>query len=192
MFAYGSTSITYINQDRSSSWRGDPFFFYASRNSRSGNGSCQDSREGGFTLVEMVVTMALMAVLLSLTAGALSYYFSGRSLDVAAREITSQIREAQAMAVASGNTYRIDFSDGDSYQMKYRQGDEWVDSGNAENLPSSVSFSVSSPPSFDGDAQLDLHARGTAEDGQLVIEGRFGMTRTVRVEAGTANVSVTG
>lgn len=149
-------------------------------------------QQHGFTLVEMVVTIALMAILLSMATGAMSYFFAGRSLDVATRELTSDIREAQALAVSSGNTYKIHFNSEDSYQLQKRQAGNWVNVGNAKDLPGSVHFSTSSPPSFGGDSVLDFYARGEAEDGQLGLTGRFGMNRTVRVEAETVNVSVSG
>ncbi len=144
----------------------------------------------GFTLVEMIVTIALMTILLSMATGALSYYFAGRSLDVATRELTSDIREAQALAVSSGSTYRILFYTDDSYQLQRRQSGDWVDVEDPRQLPSSVHYDQTSSPSFGGDRVLDFYARGEAEDGQLGLTGRFGMTRTIRVEAETVNIAV--
>lgn len=143
----------------------------------------------GLTLIEMIVTISLMTILLSMATGAMTYYFAGRSLDVAVRDITTEIREAQAMAVSTGNTYRINFSGDSTYQVSRKVGDEWQDQGNALDLPSGVNLSGAS---FGGDGVLDFYARGESEDGQLALRGKFGMTRAIRVEGATVNVSETG
>lgn len=150
-------------------------------------------QQKGLTLVEMVATVALLITLLVMTAGALSYYFAIRSLDVAVREETTQIREAQALALATGNTYRIDFSNagGTTYQLQRRQGDQWVNVRGALNLPGGVKIAAAPPPSFGGDLYLEFYARGTSEDGQVVLEGRFGRSRTIQVEGETVNVNTT-
>lgn len=139
-------------------------------------------------MVEMIVTISLMTILLSMAAGAMTYYFAGRSLDVAVREVTTEVREAQAMAVSTGNMCRISFGDS-SYQVSRLIGGEWQNDGNALELPSGVHVSSAS---FNGDGNLDFYARGEAEDGQLMLRGKFGMTRTIRVDGATVNVSETG
>lgn len=146
----------------------------------------------GFTMIEIMITVALMSILMVMTAGALTYYFSGKALDTSTRELTTQIREAQTLAVSTGNTYRIDFSNGDtkSYQMQYRQGGSWVNVRAAQRLPGDTEFSTSSPPSFGGDVYMDFYPRGTTESGQIVVHDRFGRSKTVSVNGETANVSV--
>ena len=146
----------------------------------------------GFTLVEMVATIALAVALLAMSIGALSYYLQGRSLDSGAREVETQVREALALAVNSGNTYRIDFSnpDGKTYQLQVRQNGGWINARGPETLPLGVSFSPDSPPSFGGDEYLECYARGACEGGSLTLKNDLGSTRTVQVDGETANVSV--
>lgn len=144
----------------------------------------------GLTLIEMVATIVLMGILMAMTIGALSYYFAGRSLDVAAREITTQIREAQALALASGNTHRVDFSDTGavSFQVQRRQGDSWVTVRGPLSLPGGVSLSG---PAFGSDQFIECYARGTCEDGEMALEGRYGRVRAIDVEGETVNIDVT-
>jgi type II secretory pathway pseudopilin PulG len=140
----------------------------------------------------MVVTLSLFSILLAMGIGALSYYSAAKSLDTAAREIATQMREAQAMAVATGNTYRVDFSDNarHTYQLQRRQGDSYEAVRNPVSLPSGVEFDASSLPSFGGDSYLDFYARGSAESGQLVLKGGYGRTRVIYVDGVTANVRI--
>jgi len=147
--------------------------------------------QNGFTLVEMVGTIAVAMALLAMSIGALSYYLEGRSLDSGAREVQTQIREALAMAVNSGNTYRVDFSNPDrkSYQLQMRQKDGWVSARGTETLPLGVEF-ISGSPSFGGDAYLDCYPRGECESGSVAIKNYFDNTRTIQVDGATANVGV--
>ena len=146
----------------------------------------------GFTLVEMIVTIALAVTLMAMSIAALSYYTSVRSLDAAASEIQTEIREAQALAVNSGNTYRLDFSDPSArtYTLQMRQNDTWVNVEGPMTLPSAVQFSTTSPPSFGGDEYLECYARGACEDGSLVLKNNRGATKTVQVDGETANVRI--
>lgn len=147
----------------------------------------------GLTLIEMVATIVLMGILMAMTIGALSYYFAGRSLDVAAREITTQIREAQALALASGNRHRINLGEtlGSSYELQRQQGNGWVTVRGPLSLPGGTSFSSADvPESGDNELVIQFYARGTSDDGQMVLEGRYGRTRTIDVEGETVNIGV--
>ncbi|MBE0430056.1 MAG: prepilin-type N-terminal cleavage/methylation domain-containing protein [Thermoleophilia bacterium] len=154
------------------------------------------SRQHGFTVVEMVATVALMSILLSMAFGSLSYYFSIKSLETSARELTTQIREAQARAVSTGNTWRIDFSRSDtSYMLQRHRDGTWVDVLGPISLEGGVrirdvNFSSSDESDSVDDGYVYFLARGTSEDGHVVIEERFGRHRTVEVEGETVNVKV--
>jgi type II secretion system protein H len=149
--------------------------------------------ENGFTLIEIMVSMALASILMVMAVGGYRYFSANRSLDVAAREVTQQIREAQTMAVSTGNTHRVVFNVADStFVMQRRVGSDWVSSAPLEELPSAVEFDTSSPPDFDGDAVIEFYARGTSESGTLVLQNSNSETKTIRVDGETVNVSVSG
>lgn len=57
---------------------------------------------GGFTLIELVLVMALLVVAISVTAPVLSRFFRGRTLDSEARRLLSLTRAGQARAVSVG------------------------------------------------------------------------------------------
>jgi type II secretion system protein H len=56
----------------------------------------------GFTLIELILVMAVLAVALAVAAPALSRFFKGRSLDSEARRFMSLTRQAQSRAVSEG------------------------------------------------------------------------------------------
>jgi general secretion pathway protein H len=59
-------------------------------------------RESGFTLVEIVVVIALIAGATALTAGLLNAGLPGQQLRGAARELAAQMRFARAQAIVTG------------------------------------------------------------------------------------------
>jgi len=56
----------------------------------------------GLTLIELICIMALVAVVVSLTAPSLAHFFRGRSLDSEARRFLALTRYGQSRAVAEG------------------------------------------------------------------------------------------
>lgn len=147
----------------------------------------------GFTLIEIMVTLSLASVLMVMAVGGYRYFSANRSLDVAEREVTQQIREAQAMAVSTGNTHRVFFNVGDStFTMERRQGSEWISASPVEELPSAVQFDSSNPPDFEGDSFIEFYARGTSESGTVVLRNRNSQTKTISVDGETVNVTVSG
>ena len=60
--------------------------------------------QGGFTLIELILVMAILTVAISFTAPALSHFFGGRKLDNEARRMLALIRHGQGRAVAEGLT----------------------------------------------------------------------------------------
>lgn len=56
----------------------------------------------GFTLIELILVMAILTMSVAVAAPALSHFFRGRTLDAEARRLLSLIREGQSRAVAEG------------------------------------------------------------------------------------------
>lgn len=137
------------------------------------------------------MAMALFATMMFISIGAFKYFYAGRSLDAAVREITTKIKEAQTMSVATGNTYRIFFDVANSnYQLQRYLGTEWTNVGGPRDLPGPIKFDSSVPPSFGGDASAEFYPRGVSEDGQVVVKGVYGATKTINVTGETVNVTV--
>ena len=65
------------------------------------NGRPRNGRRG-FTLIELILVLTLLAIAASLIAPALSGFFRGRALDSEARRLLSLTRAAQSRAVSEG------------------------------------------------------------------------------------------
>ncbi len=60
------------------------------------------TRRGAFTLIELILVMAILTVVISLTAPALANFFRGRTLDSEARRLLALTRQGQSRAVSEG------------------------------------------------------------------------------------------
>jgi prepilin-type N-terminal cleavage/methylation domain-containing protein len=78
-----------------------------------------------FTLIELILVMALLTIVISLTAPRLSRFFHGRTLDSEARRLLALTRSGQSRAVSEGMPM-----------------DLWVDTGQG-------TFGLEAEPSYD-------------------------------------------
>jgi len=96
-----------------------------------------------FTLIELILVMALLTIVISLTAPKLSRFFHGRTLDSEARRLLALTRSGQSRAVSEGMPM-----------------DLWVDAGLG-------TFGLEAEPSYD---TSDSKAVDFTLDGGLRIE----------------------
>ena len=99
-------------------------------------------REHGYTLIEMLATLSVSAILLTLGASALRTYWLTQSLETAEAETVAQMRNLQERAVSESNP-RV-------YGMRFRVGtSEW----------GLILFNGGSDPGISDDVcnQLEIH-----------------------------------
>ncbi len=95
-----------------------------------------------FTLIELILVMALLTIVISLTAPSLSRFFHGRTLDSEARRLLALTRAGQSRAVSEGLPM-----------------DLWVDAEQGEfGLEAEPSFETSDPKAveFELDSRLKI------------------------------------
>ncbi len=99
-------------------------------------------RQTGFTLIELILVMALLTIVISLTAPSLSRFFHGRTLESEARRLLALTRSGQSRAVSEGLPV-----------------DLWVDAARGEfGLEAEHSFEASDPKAmeFTLDSRLQI------------------------------------
>jgi type IV fimbrial biogenesis protein FimT len=64
--------------------------------------SVDDVRQQGFTLIELIVVMTLLAFVIAIALPKLSSFFRGRALDSEARRLLSLCHQAQSRAASEG------------------------------------------------------------------------------------------
>jgi prepilin-type N-terminal cleavage/methylation domain-containing protein len=162
--------------------------------SQHGNSARRDS---GFTLLELVVAMSVLAILLAIGTPAWMNYGKNQDARSAARATVSVLRNAQVRAVAEEVTYRVDIDSTARTLQTYRCQPGTVPlactlkvtkrlDGSSVRI-TSAAFTNSSGAST---ASAYFYARGTASPGTVVIQ-RTGrpVRQVVEVEGLTGRVS---
>lgn len=67
------------------------------------------NRNAGFTLLEVIIAMALVAILSAISVLSLAFYIPGLRLKSAAQEINVQIQKARLEAIRTSRTCHVEF-----------------------------------------------------------------------------------
>ena len=136
----------------------------------------------GFTLVELVITVGLIAALSGIVVPAVVDSMRRYSLITASQQVISTIRAARVQAIGRNATLRVrfNFPAGGQYQV-LDGADEAV--GDVQFLPTGANFG-----SISGDIEITTSGRvvpmtGAATAATIVVSNDDGQTRTITVSA---------
>ena len=156
----------------------------------------QSRRDGGFTLIEVMVVVGLVSLLAALGVGAWKSWASAHAQLGAATDMQTVLRQTQVRAVTEGQNFCVKFNTAAYTYTVYRYA--CAPTGNVQvSGPfklgdrlqfSSVSFASVAPAAS---TELTFKASGSATPGGLTIT-RTGSTKvyTLDVEGLTGRVSV--
>lgn len=150
-------------------------------------------RDSGFTLLEVMVTIALMSILLGLSVGGWSKWARAREQSGTAQELRSVLRTVQQRAVTEGTSMCVSFTATDYTVYRATCGTGAVVAGpmktNGQARLSGAAFTQLTPAQ--NTATLVFTPRGTASGG-LVHVTRPGSSQdySVKVDGFTGRVSL--
>lgn len=131
----------------------------------------------GFTLFELLLVLALMAIIVSMAAPSFATFGRGRNADYAAARFVALCHWARSQAITDGVIYRIrmDTFNGKWWLDAQKQGAfEDIDmSGLPYQLPEGVTI-TSDVAAVDGYASIVFDPTGTTTTGQVNISGQQG------------------
>jgi prepilin-type N-terminal cleavage/methylation domain-containing protein len=132
----------------------------------------------GFTLVELMIVIALIAIMTSFAVPAWQHYSINTNLKNASREIMADILNTRQRAIAENlNTYRLTF-DTVAHNYSLTRTDTgatlWtrsLDSFGGKNEFNNVSLS--------GGSFINFQRRGTLTDGTITLKNEINSTATI-------------
>ena len=131
-------------------------------------------RQGGFTLIELMVVLAILSLVIAMTVPFLTGRTAAGALPAATEEIRAALRAARSAAIAEGRTvaFRADPA-----------GGYWLD---RQHYPLAASAGPNSPLriAITGSAGIAFFASGGSSGGRIRIEA-VGNWRDIDVDAVT-------
>ena len=139
-------------------------------------------KESGFTLLEVIVTVALIATLSAVSVLSLAFYVPNLRLKSAAQDISIQIRKARLEAVRQNRRCYVEFYrtiNGTTYSPFV-----WLDLEDEDNNP--LNSAVYEPLDNDGDGIVDSLVFSLPV---RLVDGEWELTnyRGIRFDAGFGN-----
>lgn len=152
-------------------------------------------RDAGYTLVEVVVTMGLMALMMSVAVSGWNGWAAAREHSGTAHEITAHLRQAQQRAVTEGRATCVLFDTTGNQWSVFRGGCTAPDKVRVQGPVSTASPRVRVAPAFAGltgtQQGVTFQARGTATAGEVrLVRSGSEKTYVVSVEGLTGRVSL--
>ena len=144
----------------------------------------------GFTLIELMVAMGVIAILASIATPNVISWMGNAKVSSASRQVLSSIQDARVHSIRVNATTEVEFSEtGDSYVTRKwnPQSEEW--NLQTHTLPAGVQITSAS---FSGGRILSYNGRGLPGStwGSVVLANNSGRTIRVRVNSsGSARIA---
>ncbi len=142
----------------------------------------------GFSLIELLITIALIAIVGAIAISNFQKYSDKANLREAAREISSDIQYYKQRAVAENKRYQIVFSDSDNNYIIQRQIAETAYFEDVKTKTvcdgGQVPVSIDGTPSFVG-STLYLNPRGTISNGTLWLKHASPKVKRISITTST-------
>jgi prepilin-type N-terminal cleavage/methylation domain-containing protein len=141
------------------------------------------AREGGFSLIELMIVVALIATLAAITVPAVTGALTRYALISASQQVVSTIRSARVQAVGKNRVARVrfNFPAVRQYQAVDSAG---VALGSAQTLPNGAVFgAVSGDVEFNTSGRAAHVGGGAAPVTIVVSNGTVAQNRTITISA---------
>jgi len=136
--------------------------------------------EGGVTLIELAVVMAIVGIMALFMAPAIGEWLDNYRIRQTAREISSTLQLAKMRAISSRLQYRVVFNvANETYQLWRNDPDSgWVTEGNANTVPRSVDIDNTD---FTSDTVLFSPNGTSSANGTITIDNEKGKQYQVNI-----------
>jgi len=142
--------------------------------------------DGGYTLLELVTVVAIVAIATALSYPALAELRRGQELEAAAVGLSQKLRLAHWRAVVVGVRVRVvprQVPDGSwRFESEREEGAAWLPDGDAQTIPGGTIVAVA------GVAEKVFNPDGTCSFGSITLRGAGGEVYRCALNAATGRV----
>ena len=131
--------------------------------------------EGGVTLIEVAVVMAIVGIMALFLAPAIGQWVDNFRIRQAARDISSTLQQAKMQAISTKTQQTVTFD---------VANDTYVLSGESKAVPRGVNIVTVSPA-----ADVDFFSNGTSSGGSITIDNEDGKQYQITIN-GVGRISM--
>jgi len=144
----------------------------------------QQSRKGGFTLLELILVMVILSTILAMAAPSLRGFFGSRKTHDTATQILALTQFARSQAISEGIIYRLNFDTRErTYWLTAQKSGtfEMLDTefGQIFTLPSDIVLELKGAEEEDDEIFLIFTPQGTVTAGTIRLIDRRGLALEV-------------
>jgi len=153
-------------------------------------------KRSSFTLVELLVVLAIMSIILSISAGYFIGFKSGNALRLGSQVVVAALHQARTMAITQQSPHGVALDSSQSRVFVFRKPDGATRIKVSEDyqLPKGVFIDDSN---FRLDTHVEVNARavlfsstGTATNGSIWLRNSHGKFNTITVIAPTGRARI--
>jgi prepilin-type N-terminal cleavage/methylation domain-containing protein len=135
---------------------------------------------GGFSLIELIIAMALVAIVSAIAVPQLRQYSDNADLKTAAREVSGELFAVRQMAVGENlNAYQLTFNvASNSYALSRTDTGVTLWTKSPASFGSGVRLNTAN---FGGDGVVGFRKRGTVSNGTVTLLNGRGSRATITV-----------
>ncbi len=135
--------------------------------------------EGGVTLIELAVVMAIIAIMAVFMAPAIGEWLDNYRIRQSARDIVSNLQFAKMKAISSRIEYRVRFDlENDAYMLEKNDGG-WTQEESVFRVSRGVD--IASAVGLGNPPRVEFNPNGTCSSGSITIDNEKGKTYKVVV-----------
>jgi type II secretion system protein H len=142
-------------------------------------------RRNGFTLVEMMIVIAIMAVISAIAIPQWNSLRQNADLKAAARDLVADIAEAKARAISERLTYAMTFDAVNAQYQISRQQDHTtnalVNVGAPKDIRRGHPVCVTAAFASNPNDRLRFNVRGTTNNGTITLENSRGSKANIKI-----------
>ena len=144
----------------------------------------QQGRNGGFTLLELILVMVILSTVLAMAAPSLRGFFGSRKTHDTAAQILALTQFARSQAISEGIIYRLNFDTRErTYWLTAQKSGIFAmldtEFGQIFTLPSDIVMELKGIEEEDDEIFLIFTPQGTVTTGTIRLIDRRGLTLEV-------------